>query len=272
MTPPGRLPAVDWRELWQYRDLFAVLAWRDISVRYKQTAVGALWAILQPFVQMVVFTFVFNGLGRIDSGDGTPYPIFVFVGLLIWQYYAGTLTNASASMVANAAIIQKVYFPRLIVPVTAATTGLVDLIVAVPILAGLMAYYGYAPRPAGLLLLPLLLAITVAASLGAGLFLASLNTRYRDVRYALPFAIQVLMFLTPVIYPVQALGRYPAARALVLWLNPIAGVIDAARASLLGRGAVDWHALAISSLVSILFLVLGLSYFRSTERYFADIV
>lgn len=272
IKPPKRLIKIDWGELWRFRDLFLVLAWRDISVRYKQTALGALWAIFQPFVSMVIFTFIFNRVAKVESGDGTPYPIFLYIGLLLWQYYSGTLTKASESMVANANMIQKVYFPRLIVPASTALTGLVDLLVASLIFLGMSIYYGYHPRWEGLAILPLLLACMIFSSLGAGMFLASLNVKYRDVRHALPFVIQTLMYVTPVIYPVRMLDRYPAVQEAMLWLNPISGVISTARAGLLGHSPIDLRVLAISCFMSLVFFVGGLVYFRSTERYFADVV
>ncbi|MEI6056892.1 MAG: ABC transporter permease, partial [Lentisphaerota bacterium] len=245
---------------------------RDISVRYKQTALGIVWAIFQPFVTMIVFTFIFNRMANISSGDGVPYPVFLYVGLLLWQYYSGTLTNASNSMTGNANLIQKVYFPRLIVPATAATTGLIDLAIAAVILIGMMAYYGIMPQLIGLLILPVLLAIAILNALGLGLILASLNIKYRDVRFALPFFIQILMYVTPVIYPVKMLDKYPLVKELMIWLNPISGVITNARAGLLGQGVVDFGILGISILMSIVYFIIGLYYFRSTERYFADIV
>ena len=272
IEPPKRLLRINWRELWRYRDLFLVLSWRDISVRYKQTALGVLWAVFQPFITMVVFTFIFNRMAHIQSGDNTPYPIFLYVGLLFWQYYAGTLAKASDSMVTNAAIIQKVYFPRLIIPASSAITGLVDMAVAAVILAGMMVYYGYHPHLLGLLLLPVLLACAVLSAMGLGLFCASLNIKYRDVRYALPFFIQILMYVTPVIYPVQMLDRHPLAKTAMLWLNPMSGVVTNARAGLLGNAPIEWGMLGISALMSVVFLLGGLTYFRSTERYFADIV
>jgi lipopolysaccharide transport system permease protein len=272
IAPPTRFVSVNWGELWRYRDLFLVFAWRDISVRYKQTVLGVLWAIIQPVITMVIFTFIFNRLAKIESGDGTPYPIFLYVGLLLWQYFSGTLTNASNSMVTNSGIIQKIYFPRLIIPAATAVTGLVDLAVASVILIGMMVHYGYYPHLTGLLILPLLLVIAVLASLGMGMFLASVNIKFRDVRYALPFVIQIMMYVTPVIYPVSMLDKHPVIKTLMLWLNPISGVISNARAGLLGTAPVDWSVLGISAGTSVLFFVFGLYYFRATERYFADIV
>lgn len=272
IAPPKRWLSINWKELWRYRDLFLVLAWRDIAVRYKQTALGILWALFQPLVTMIVFTFIFNRMAKIDSGDGTPYPIFLCVGLIFWQYYSNTLTNASNSMIANAAMIQKIYFPRLIIPTTAATTGLVDLTISAAILGGIMVYYGFVPHLLGLLILPALLFCTVMTAMGGGMFLAALNVKYRDVRYAVPFFIQTMMFVTPVIYPVKMLDHYPNIKLLMLWLNPISGVITSARSGFLGQGSLDWGILGVSVFMSIVFFLGGLYYFRNTERYFADIV
>jgi lipopolysaccharide transport system permease protein len=271
ITPPRGLVRVNWPELWRYRDLFLVLAWRDISVRYKQTALGVAWAVIQPVVTMVIFTFIFNRMAKIQSGDGTPYPVFLYTGQLLWQYFSGTLTNASNAMVSNASLVQKVYFPRLILPLTAATTGLVDFGVASLILAGMMVYYGLAPGLVGLLALPLLVLTAVLCSMGVGLAMASLNVKYRDVRHALPFCISILMYVTPVIYPVAMLDSHPWAKTAMVWLNPMAGVISNARAGLLGRSPFQWDILGISLLVSAVYFVIGLYYFRSTERFFADI-
>lgn len=272
IAPPKNWLSINWQELWRYRDLFLVLAWRDIAVRYKQTALGVAWAIFQPFVTMIIFTFIFNRMANISSGDGTPYPVFLYVGLLFWQYYSGTLTNASNSMISNAALIQKVYFPRLIVPATAATAGLLDLVIAAVILVGMMIYYGIMPHLIGLLVLPALLGCMVASAMGMGMLLASMNIKYRDVRFVLPFFIQIMMYLTPVIYPVKMLDNYPLVKWLMLWLNPISGVITNARAGLLGQGSVDFGVLGISFLMSLVYFTCGLYYFRRNERYFADLV
>jgi lipopolysaccharide transport system permease protein len=271
IEPPRGLMGVDWRELHQFRDLFFALAWRDISVRYKQTLLGVLWAVAQPVVNMVVFTFVFHGLGKLESGDGTPYPVFLYVGLLFWQFFAGTLSNTSASMVGNAGMIQKIYFPRLLLPAATVAVGLVDFAVAGCVLTALMAYFRVVPRAAGLAVLPLLVFAAALVSLGWGLFLAAVNVKYRDVRYALPFVIQILMYVTPIVYPVQMLARYPGLSAAMRWINPISGVIECARAALLGAAPVPWDALGISLLSGSVYLALGTLYFRRTEHYFADI-
>jgi len=221
---------------------------------------------------MVVFTFIFNRMGNVNSGDGTPYPIFLYVGLIFWQYYSSTLTSASGSMVANAGIIQKIYFPRLIIPAASAITGLVDLIIASVILIMMMFYYRFTPNTIGIIILPFLVICAMMTAMGAGMFLAAINVKYRDVRYALPFFIQIMMYVTPVIYPVKMLNNYPNLKVLMLWLNPISGVITNARAALLGEGVVNWEIMYISTLISIVFFISGLYYFRNTERYFADIV
>jgi lipopolysaccharide transport system permease protein len=219
-----------------------------------------------------VFTCVFSVLLKTESGDGTPYPIFLYVGLLPWQYFSGTLTNAAGSVVTNSALVQKVYFPRLIIPAAAAVTSMVDTAVACLVLAVLMVYYGFSPHLLGLLAAPVLLVTTVFAALGMGLYVAALNVKFRDVRHALPFFIQIAMYVTPVVYPINMLDGHPAAKALMLWLNPMSGVISNARAGILGRSALDWNVMAISLLMSAVFMAFGLCYFRYMERHFADIV
>jgi lipopolysaccharide transport system permease protein len=271
ITPPRGLLRVDWRELWRYRDLFVVLAWRDIAVRYKQTLLGVLWAVLQPVVTMAIFTLIFNRVAKIQSGGGSPYPVFIFVGLVLWQYFSNTLTNAANSMITNANLIQKVYFPRLIVPMTSAIASLADLGVAAVLLAGVMAYYGIAPRVSTIVVIPVVLVGTVLCSVGAGLFLSALNVKYRDVRYALPFVIQTLLFVTPVIYPVSMLQKHPIVKAAMLWLNPMSGLITSARACLLNDSPLDARVLGIAMLSACIYACIGIIYFRSTESYFADI-
>jgi lipopolysaccharide transport system permease protein len=271
IEPPKKFIKINWGELWAYRDLFLVLAWRDISVRYKQTLLGALWAILQPVMTMVVFTFIFNRMAGIDSGDGTPYPIFLYTGLLLWQYFSSTVNNAAQSMVASASLIQKVYFPRLVIPATGATTALIDLAVASAILAAMMIYYGCLPQLVGVVIIPLLLLIATFSALGVGLFLASLNVKYRDVRHALPFFINLGLYVTPVIYPLAMLEKYPTVKTLLLLLNPMSSVINSARTGLLGKSLIEWDMLIVSLFVSVFYFLFGLFYFRRTEAYFADI-
>lgn len=271
IEPPKTIMQIGWRELWAYRDLFLVLAWRDIAVRYKQTVLGILWVVLQPVMTMVVFTFIFNRMAGIESGDGTPYPVFLFTGLLLWQYFSSTVNNSAQSMVTNVGLIQKVYFPRLIIPVTSAVTALVDLLVSSVVLVVMMAYYGFMPRLAGAAVVPLLLLIVMLTAIGVGLFLSSVNVKYRDVRYALPFFINLCLYITPVIYPVSMLDRYPVVKNVLVILNPIASAINGARAWLLGTLPIEWGTLVFALFVSSMYFLFGLFYFRRTESYFADI-
>ena len=257
----------DLREIWQYRELLYFFSWRDLKVRYKQTAIGAGWAIFQPFITMVVFSVFFGGLAKIPS-DNVPYPIFVYVGLLFWQFFSSALSDTSNSLITNQAIITKVYFPRLILPISSVITKFVDFLIATVILVGLMFYYNYTPNLVGLLIIPLLLIITFMAATGAGLFLAAINVKYRDVRYALPFFIQMLLFVTPVIYPASIAGKY----SMFLAINPMMGVIQNARAALLGTAPINWTLLGISSIACFILLLLGIYVFKKVERYFADIV
>lgn len=257
----------DFKEFWLYRELLYFFAWRDIKVRYKQTAIGVAWAIFQPFITMVVFTVFFGGLAKIPS-DNVPYPIFVYVGLLFWQFFSTALADTSNALINNQAIITKVYFPKIILPISTVITKLIDFFIASLILIGLMIYYGYTPNLGGMLLLPLLLLITFMASTGGGLFLAAVNVKYRDVRYALPFFIQILLFVTPVIYSASLAGKY----SKILALNPMTGVIQSARAALLGTAPINWTLIGVSLLATIVILFVGIYVFKKTEGYFADII
>jgi lipopolysaccharide transport system permease protein len=257
----------DLSELWQHRELLYFFAWRDIKVRYKQTFIGIGWAIFQPFITMVVFSVFFGQLAKVPS-DNVPYPIFVYVGLIFWQFFSSSLSDTSNSLISNQSIITKVYFPRLILPVSSVVTKFFDFTIASAILVGLMFYYGYVPNMLGLLILPLLLLITFMAAVGSGLFLASINVKYRDIRYALPFLIQILLFLTPVIYPASIAGKY----SYLLAINPMMGVIQNARAALLGTAPVNWALLLISFIACSILLLVGIFVFKKIERYFADIV
>ncbi len=257
----------DFKEIWKYRELMYFFTWRDLKVRYKQTAVGVTWAIFQPFIAMVVFSVFFGKLVGMPSDD-VPYPIFVYVGLLLWQFFSGSLSQISQCFVGQKAIITKVYFPRIILAISAIFTKFVDFAIASIILIGLMFYYGYIPNLSGLLILPLLLLITFMAALGLGLFLGSLNVKYRDVGFVLPFFIQLGLFLTPVIYPSSITGIY----SWFLAMNPMAGVIKTARGALLGTFPINWLQLGISAAVCLFLLIWGYYYYRKTEQYFADIV
>lgn len=254
-------------EIWEYRELLFFFTWRDLKVRYKQTAIGALWAIFQPFITMVVFSVFFGELLKIPS-DGVPYPIFIYTGLLFWQFFSSALSDTSNVLITNQAIITKVYFPRLILPLSSIMTKFIDFAIASIILVGMMFYYGYTPHLTGLFIIPLLLIITFMISAGLGLFLASINVKYRDVRYALPFFIQILMFVTPVIYPASIAGKY----SWILALNPMMGVIQSARAALLGTTVLNWSLVGISLIATFVLMIIGIYTFKKTERYFADII
>jgi len=257
----------DIREFWKYRELLYFFTWRDLKVRYKQTAIGVSWALFQPVITMVVFSVFFGKLAKMPS-DGIPYPIFVYVGLLIWQFFSSALSETSDCLITNQAIITKVYFPRLILPISAVLTKLVDFFIASIILVGMMIYYNYTPNLIGLLILPLLLFISFLFAVGAGLFLAALNVKYRDVRYILPFFIQLLLFVTPVIYPASIAGKY----SWILAINPMTGVINAAHAAILGNAPINWLLLGISFVTTSILFVSGIIYFKKTERSFADII
>jgi lipopolysaccharide transport system permease protein len=216
---------------------------------------------------MVVFSVFFGMLANIPS-DGVPYPIFVYVGLLFWQFFSSALTEASNSLISNTPIITKVYFPRIILPIAATLVRFADFFFASIVLVGLMIYYGYAPNLTGLILLPLLLLISFLAALGGGLFLASINVKYRDVRYVLPFFIQILLFVTPVIYPASLAGAY----SWILTINPMTGVIKAARGALLGTEPINWLLIGLSMMAVVIALIIGYVTFKNTERFFADVI
>jgi lipopolysaccharide transport system permease protein len=258
---------VDFMEIWNYRELLYFLTKRDIKVRYKQTVLGGLWAVIQPAFTMLVFTLFFGRLAKMPS-DGLPYPIFVYAGLLPWTYFANAVSTSGNSLVGSSNLITKVYFPRVVVPASAALAGLLDFFIALFVLAALMIWYQFLPGPA-ILLFPFLVALTFLCAVGVGLWLSALNVQYRDIRYAIPFLIQVWMFVSPVIYPVSLVhGNYQ----WLLALNPMGGVIHAYRASLLGHQSIDWSLLSLSTLIILALFLGGLYYFRRMERVFADVV
>lgn len=255
----------DLREVWEYRELLYFFTWRDFKVRYKQTSIGILWALFQPFVTMVIFSVFFGGLLKIPS-DGVPYPIFVYTGLLFWQFFSTALADTSNVLITNQSIITKVYFPRLLLPLSTVATKFVDFAIAFVILIGMMIYYGYTPHLISIVVIPLVLIITFMASVGLGLFLAAINVKYRDVRYILPFFIQILLFITPVIYPAGIAGKY----SYLLALNPMMGVVQSARAVLLGTTVLNWTLVLISLAATFTLMLIGIYIFKKTERYFAD--
>jgi lipopolysaccharide transport system permease protein len=258
---------IDLKEIWNYSEVLYFLAKKDIKVRYKQTVLGGLWAIIQPVCTMVVFTLFFGRLAKIPS-DGIPYPIFVYAGLLPWTYFANTLAASGNSLVGSSHLITKIYFPRLIIPAASSLAGLLDFFIAMLILGALMIYYHFVPS-IGILLFPVLVGLTFLCAMGVGLWLSALNVQYRDIRYVIPFLIQIWMFVSPVIYPVSMVkGKYQ----WLLALNPMCGVIKAYRASLLGHIPIDWFLLGLSTATIFVILVSGLFYFRRMEKHFADVV
>jgi lipopolysaccharide transport system permease protein len=258
---------INWRELWEYRELLYFLTWRDVKVRYKQTALGAAWAILQPVLFMVVFSIFFGKLAGIPS-EGVPYPIFAYCALLPWQLFAHALTGSGNSLVANQHLISKVYFPRLVIPVSAVLAGLIDFAISFLVLVGMMFYYEVVPTVA-VLTLPFFLVLAVATALAVGVWLSALNVRYRDVRYTIPFLTQLWLFATPVAYPASLV---PEPWRAVLGLNPMTGVVEGFRWALLGKAQAPRTILGISTIVVIALLVGGLYCFRRMEKTFADIV
>jgi lipopolysaccharide transport system permease protein len=264
-------PAKGWfhlglKELWEYHELLFFLAWRDIKVRYKQTMLGATWAIIQPFCTMVVFSIFFGKLGKIPS-DGIPYPIFSFVALVPWTFFASSLAQSSNSLVSSANLLKKIYFPRLIIPISAVSSHLIDFFFAFLVLLGMMVYYHVSPTPA-VVWLPLFLLLALITSLGVGLWLSAMNIKYRDIKYTIPFLSQIWMFMTPIAYPSSLL---PEPWRSLYGINPMAGVVEGFRWALLGSATHPGPMLIVSSLVSIIILFSGVLYFRKMERTFADI-
>lgn len=253
-------------DLLHYRDLLYFLTRRDLSVRYKQTVLGVLWAILQPLLTMIVFSVFLGNLAAVPS-DGVPYPVFAYLGLLPWTYFSSAVTRGAMSLVAHANLLGKVYFPRVLIPLSAALSALVDFAIAAVILVGIMLYFDMFPAPASVLLLPLAL-LTAFLALGVGMWLAALNVRYRDVQHATPFLMQIWMFATPVVYPNSLV---PEAYRVWFHLNPMAGIIGAYRGAVLGT-PIDWQGLSISSVAALVFLGLGIWQFRRMDRFFADVV
>lgn len=257
-----------WRDLWHYRELFWFLAWRDILVRYKQTVLGIIWSVIRPLMTMMVFTVVFGSLAKLPS-NGVPYPIMVFAAMLPWQFFSGSLTESSNSLINNANLLTKVYFPRLIVPAGAVIVGLIDFFISLTILFALMAWYHVVPS-AKIFLLPFFLLLAFLASFGAGLWFSALNTQYRDFRYVVPFLIQFGLYISPVGFSSSII---PEKWRMLYFLNPMVGVIDGFRWAILGDAfPVYWPGLALSASLTMLLFIGGLFYFRNMERTFADVI
>lgn len=255
------------RDVWLYRELLFFLTWRDVKVRYKQTILGAAWAIIQPLFTMIIFTLLFGRLAGIPS-DGIPYPLFAYAALLPWTFFANAITNSGNSLVGNSNLITKIYFPRMIIPGAAVMAGVVDFSLAFLVLIGLMIYYGVAVTW-GILMVPVLVALTTLLALGVGMWMSALNVKYRDIRYALPFMIQLWMFVSPIIYPLSMVG---GKLRIAMMLNPMTGIIENFRTALFRHRAFDWTTLGISAAITLLLLVYSAYSFRRMERTFADIV
>lgn len=255
------------REVWSYRELLFFLVWKDLKIRYKQTAVGAAWAVLQPLIAMCIFWFIFGLVLEIDTGD-VPYPIFAYSGLVVWTYFSVTLNQASSSLVSNQGLLTKVYFPRSLLPLAASMTGLLDYLIASAMMLVLMLIFGIMPTPWLLLaFIPLVLVFLLAS--GLGLWLSTVSTKYRDVRFLVPFFVQLLLFVTPIIYPPSYLT---GNLAWINTVNPLAAIINAQRAFVLGTGITDWAPLGYAAVVSILIFLGGLVYFSHYERRLADVI
>ncbi|MCI0389849.1 MAG: ABC transporter permease [Acidobacteria bacterium] len=258
-----------WRDLWRYRELFYFLAWRDVLIRYKQTVIGIAWALIRPFLTMLIFTFIFNKVAKLSAPGSAPYSLFVFAAMLPWQFFSTALAEASNSLIGNSNLISKVYFPRLIVPAGSVITSFVDFLITLGLMAAMMVWYGF-PPDWRLLTLPLFMALAFGSAFGAGLWLCALNVRYRDVRYIIPFIVQFGLYISPVGFGSNVV---PQNLQALYACNPMVGVIDGFRWSLLrGESPLTGSALVTSLLVTSLLCLSGIRYFRRTEKTFADVI
>ncbi len=262
----GQKKLINWRELWQYRDLFFFLIWRDIKTRYAQSILGVGWAVIQPVFSMIVFTIVFGNIAEVNS-EGVPYAIFSYTALVPWTFFSSSLTSSSSSLISSKNLITKVYFPRLVIPISPVLGKLIDFGISFLILIGLMIWFGISPG-IGVLLIPLFVILMVFTATGVGMWLTALSIQYRDIRYGSNFFIQLLMYASPVIY---ASSSIPERYQFLYSLNPMVGVIEGFRAVLLGTRDIPWNYLATGSIMAVVFLVSGALYFRSMEKYFADV-
>jgi lipopolysaccharide transport system permease protein len=268
IKPKRSWQLIDFIELWQYRELLYIFAWRDVKVRYKQTALGILWVIFQPLVSMIIFTVFFGNLAKIPSGN-LPYSLFVLSGLVFWNFFSTALSHSSDSMVSNEHILKKVYFPKIILPCSSIVTSFVDLVINLLILFIFALLIGFVPNVLALIVIPFAILLTSITAVGIGLFLSSFNVKYRDVRYVLPFFIQILLFLTPVIYPLSIVTD---RNKLIMALNPMTSVVESVRMIFSQAQVLNPVLILISMLSSVIILFFGLWYFQRTERFFADIV
>ncbi len=261
-----RKQVIDWNELWQYKDLFFFLVWRDIKTRYAQSVLGVGWAIIQPVFSMIVFTIVFGNLAKVNS-EGLPYSIFSYTALVPWTFFSTSLTSASGSLISSKNLITKVYFPRLVIPISPVIGKLIDFGISFIILLGLMVWFGVKPT-IWALMVPVFIIVMMLTSAGVGMWLTALSIQYRDIRYGADFFIQLLMYASPVIY---ATSIIPEKYQILYALNPMVGVIEGFRAALLGTRAMPWDLLGVGSLMAVAFFLSGALYFKSMERYFADV-
>ena len=269
IQPPKKWAALNVRDLWGHRELFWMFAWRDLTIRYKQTELGVAWAVLQPFFTMIVFSLVFGRLAGLGTDiGGLPYPVFTFTAILPWNYFQGTVTRASNVLVDSANLVTKVYFPRLLLPLSTVVSGLVDLAIAFVVLLGLMLFYRIMPGW-GVVVLPFFVLLAGAAALAVGLWLGALNVEYRDVRFITPFLTQIWMYLTPVVYPIS---KVPARYVMLYSINPMVGVVEGFRWALLKSVPFPTVPLAMGIAVTVPLLISGLYFFRRMERIFADVV
>ncbi len=270
---PGRSERNYWKDLWRYRELFYILSWRDLKVRYKQTIIGVLWSVIRPLLTMLIFTFVFGQVANLSAPEGITYSILVFAGLLPWQFFAAGLTEASNSLIGNERLITKVYFPRLIIPAASVITSLVDFLISLVLMFILLIWYGITPS-INLVFLPILIVITFFASFGVGVWLTALNVKFRDFKYVVPFIVQLGFYISPVGYTSDvAANMIPEKLRFLYYFNPMAGVIDGFRWCFFGnKFPMNWEGLAISLGVTLFFLLIGIRTFRKMEKSFADMI
>lgn len=268
IRPKKIMSLVDLKEIWRYHDLFYIFVWRDIKVRYKQTILGILWVVLQPLVSMVIFTVLFGNLAKIPSGK-LPYSLFVFIGLVFWTFFSTALSHTNDSLLANENIIKKVYFPKIILPLASVVTSFVDFTINAFLLLIFASVLGYFPNVGGIIIFPLAILMTTVTASGLGLFLSSLNVKYRDVRYILPYMVQILFYFTPVIYPLSIVSE---RNRYIMALNPMTSVVETMRVVFSGGEAVRGELLIISIASAFCIFIVGFFYFRKTEQFFADLL
>ena len=270
---PGRSERNYWKDLWRYRELFYILSWRDLKVRYKQTIIGVLWSVLRPLLTMMIFTFVFGEIAKFPVPDGIKYPVLVFAGLLPWQFFATGLSEASNSLIGNERLISKVYFPRMIIPASSVITSLADFLISLVLMFGLLVWYDVIPS-ANMVFLPLFIIMAFFTSFGIGLWLTSLNVKYRDFKHVVPFIVQIGLYISPVGFTSSTASTIiPEKYRLLYYINPMAGVIDGFRWCFFGnRTPLNWNGILLSLVVTLFFLFIGIRTFRKMEKFFADLI